>query len=79
MNTRLITNAPLCSCHLMHVQNSHWHVQLRTWITERNTISFDLADLDRVLELEAELTARRYEHQILHSDCHRHFLVPLHK
>ena len=59
------------------MQDAFWKDQLRALVEKQLPIAFDSADMERILELERELTRARYEHQILQGNVRRHFLVPL--
>jgi hypothetical protein len=77
MKTTLISIPPHNFCHAISTLLPDWKEQLKVLIQERKAIIFELTDMENVLELEPELTRQGYEHQILSSDCRKHFLVPL--
>jgi hypothetical protein len=77
MKTTLISIPPRCCWRPISTLMLDWREQLGELIQERKPIAFDFADMEPILKLEPELTSQGYEHQILGSDLHQHFLVPV--
>jgi hypothetical protein len=77
MKTVLIAVPPRLVWHPINILGPTWKEQFRQLIRERKPITFHLRNMTAILEFEGELDAQDYEHQILSSDCRRHFLVPV--
>jgi hypothetical protein len=74
----ILVSIPSCSaCHAINGDDGSWKNRFLQLVRGRTPISFRLSMMAAVLEFEAELDAAGYEHQILSTDCQRHFLIPV--
>lgn len=77
MRTTIIFTPPLRRCHAVNTHAPAWKEQFKSLINERRALSFSLGDLEPILQFEEELTQLGYQHQVLDSDVHQQFLIPI--